>query len=230
VRQIRLLVLVVGAFVFAALAVGAAFLLFDVGDSGSDTGDSGDESPDEVLDRAQRALDAQEGYRIEVSGQNFVLPQWGGVDDGTVDIENSPSGAEARLYRTGDGEYEMLYTEGQTYFKRTTCEHFARVPGGGYETMLPFLLSETQALAKAEGRELSKTAPQDQLVVVAEMDYLGSVGVQIDAGTYLPTYILKPSATEGGGMTWAFSGWGEAPDVRSPEGEVPDQGPGGNPC
>ena len=46
---------------------------------------------------------------------------------------------------------------------------------------------------------------------------------------YVPVRMTLPVAG-GAPVVWEFSDWGDAPAVEKPLGNVPDQGPGGNPC
>jgi hypothetical protein len=186
------------------------------------------EPPAEVLLRSNRVMTGFKGYRIAVSARNFVLPQWGGSDSGSVAVGTFPAVAEASLYRTGDGPYSMLYFDNATYFQRETCDHSARVPGGGRETMLPFMWGETKALQNAANPQFIDTGEDGPVVVEADVEYLGRVQVEIDLQTYLPVEMRRPASSSGD--AWRFSDWGDAPVVEKTQGDVPDQGPGGNPC
>ena len=187
--------------------------------------------PAEVLKRANRAMTGKSGYSIAVTASNFGLPQWGGTDSGTVAIGVYPARVEAALARTGDGQYAMRYADDETFFQRSTCDHFARVPGGGRDTMLPFLWTETKFLQNAGNPVYVPTGgPEGPVIIEANVEYVGRAQVTIDRETYLPVELRRPANVSGGEVIWRFGDWGVAPDVMRPEGEVPDQGPGGNPC
>src|SRR2546426_7533122 len=96
---------------------------------GSDSGGVPD-SAREALQRAQHAVQGAGSYRVTVSGHNAVLPHWGGIDGGTVAVGTNGPLASATLDRTGDGQYTMLFVNNETLFRRSTCDHFSRVPGG----------------------------------------------------------------------------------------------------
>jgi hypothetical protein len=215
---------------------GISMLSFDGGvfrdlDATPGVPDPRKDPPAEVLKRANRAMTGKSGYSIAVTASAFGLPQWGGSDSGDVAIGVYPARASASLVRTGDGEYAMRYVDDETFFQRSTCDHFARVPGGGRETMLPFLWTETKALQKAGNPAYVPTGgPEGPVIIEANIEYVGRAQVEIDKETYLPVELRKPVEGEIGEVVWQFSGWGVAPDVTRPEGDVPDQGPGGNPC
>lgn len=186
-------------------------------------------SATEVLRDAQGALDCSGGYTISVSGHNLVLPQWGGVDDGTVRVNAREPGARAVLRRTGDDSYTMLYVNSQTFFERATCGHYARVPGGGSTVLAPFLWTTTNALVSGADAAIQSQAGTTVTVAVT-LAYLGQVTLEVDKATARPLKLVK-SRDPGSGSTstWTFGAWGEEPHVVAPVSKG-DQGPGGNPC
>jgi hypothetical protein len=226
---VRFLASLVIATVIITVA-GAMLLLISGVDSPEDINpyDPRADAPAEVLTRSNRALIGYQGYAISVSATNFVLPQWGGSDSGTVRVGNFPAAADASLYRTGDGPYSMRYVDSATYFQRETCDHFARVPGGGRETMLPFLWGETKALQNATNPVWVENGDGPP-TIEADVQYVGRVQVEVDQKEYLPVRMMMPVAGSAP-VVWEFGEWGDAPVVEAPSGEVPDRGPGGNPC
>lgn len=185
-------------------------------------------SPDEVLVRMQRAVAQRGSYHVAVSAKNMVLPRWGGVDGGTVDVNRDAPAANASLERTGDGRYTMLLVGGQTYFERSTCPTWTRVPGGGVEALAPFLLADL-----TDAQPLHPIgAVGNPAGIEAQSAQLGRVAVELDPATFLPLRLeTHPGDANGdGGSTWEFSRWGEDVRVAAPDGGVPDGGPGGNPC
>lgn len=183
----------------------------------------------QVLTEAQQALDCSGGYTISISGHNLVLPQWGGVDGGTVEVNPRQPGARAVLVRTGDGSYTMLFANNQTFFERTTCGHYARVPGGGATVLAPFLWTKTNALGS--GADAAPDAQSGTTVTVAvTLTYLGRVTLEVSRTTGRPLQLVKArDRSSGSKSTWIFGAWGRAPHVVAPVSEG-DQGPGGNPC
>jgi len=188
-------------------------------------------SPETVLKRAEAAIQRASGYTIEVAGHNFVLPRWGGIDEGTVEIGASGPVALARLQRTGDGAYRMILVAAQTYFRRSTCSHDTRVPGGGADVFAPFLLASNGYLSNASGLTLTRSDDGRLVRIAGAFGDLGPGAIEIDTATYLPTTLSTTANAAGGSQTaWRFTKWGEAPAVTAPAGDVPDNGPGGNPC
>ena len=125
-----------------------------------------------LLAGAQRAVDRAGSFELAVQGRNYVLPQWGGVDGGTVAVTRGGD-VTATLTRTGDGLYTMIFVNKQTYFERSTCSHWQRVPGGGATVLSPFLWSTTSPLSPAsQGSILSETA--GTAVVSATISSLGA--------------------------------------------------------
>ena len=183
-------------------------------------------SPTEILVRMQRAMSQKGSYRIEVRGQNLVLPQWGGVDSGTVDVKLDGSAASASLERTGDGRYTIELVDGQTYFQRSTCPSFTRVPGGGPQVLVPFILSDLTDPQPAH----PVGVVGDPAAIEASTPALGRVGLEVDPETFLPLRLARIHNDVDGSSGWEFSHWGEVVHVDAMNGEIPDRGPGGNPC
>jgi hypothetical protein len=162
-----------------------------------------------------------------------VLPQWGGVDGGTVTVTR---GGEtiATLTRTGDGLYTMYLVDKQTYFKRSTCSYWQRVPGGGSTVLSPFLWSTTSPLSSASHASIvSETS--GVAVVSATINPLGAgtAAIWISRATYLPmkmTWTAIASADSGSTTSWSFSGWDTDIAISEQLGSTSDGGPGGNPC
>jgi len=206
------------------------------GCGGDDDADSAPSSPDDWLARAQEALDSAQGYRLAMTGHNFTIPQWGGNDGGELVIGKGGQSAFGTLVRTGDGEYEVVYTANQTYFKRTTCDHFARIPGGGPDVLRPFLLARTSALSDAE--KAMTIAPRiffpgetpPTVTIVARLPDVGLVQIVIDVSTSRPVRLYLADNGSGTTQEWEFTGWGQGPQIATPIEYSGDQGPGGNPC
>jgi hypothetical protein len=186
-----------------------------------------------VLASAQEAVDRAGSFEIAVQGHNFVLPQWGGVDGGLVSVAGGGQ-ALATLVRTGDGLYTMYLVNRQTYFERSTCSHWLRVPGGGSTVLSPFLWSTTSPLSSASQASIvSETTAV--AVVSATITALGAgtATIWIARATNLPvkmTWTASASAGNGGTTSWSFSGWGVPVLVSEQLGSPSDNGPGGNPC
>ena len=75
-------------------------------------------SGQELADKIQAAIDAEGAYTLAVQQTNFVLPQWGGSDGGTVTVgrPDIKVAVNAELQRTGDGPYSIWLREGRTTF------------------------------------------------------------------------------------------------------------------
>jgi len=185
-------------------------------------------SAHEALARAEDGLDSAGGYRVEVHAHNLVLPRWGGIDAATLDVGADGPVATGTLQRTGDGPYTVIFADGQTYFRRATCDHFARIPGGGPDVLQPLFLPGTGILQDAEDARYVDDAG-GKLAIDATLSGLGDVRIELDAVSYRPLRIAQQQGSAAGAV-FAFSRWGVRPDVQPPAGTTPDQGPGGNPC
>lgn len=183
-------------------------------------------SPTDALGRVRVAVRATAGYRIVVEGHNFVLPQWGGVDDGEVNVRLDDGDVNAELERTGDDDYTMIRYDDQTFFQRSTCDYFQRVPGGGAAVLEPFVLPESILTAT----EVFVSAGPDVIAISGDFPNIGEALLEVDADTYLPQRLTRPRDEGGSKTVWTFADWGAAPSVDGPPGSPPDQGPGGNPC
>lgn len=186
-------------------------------------------SAQEALARAEDRLDSAGGYRVEMSGRNLVLPRWGGIDAATLDVNSEGPVATGTLRRTGDGPYAIVFAGGQTYFRRATCDHFARIPGGGADVLRPLFGPGTDILRDAEDARYLDDAGEGKLAIEATTPGLGDVRIELDAGSYRPLRIAQQQGSAAGAV-FTFSRWGVRPDVQSPTGTTLDQGPGGNPC
>lgn len=176
---------------------------------------------------AQAALDCATAYRVTVRGHNFVLPEWGGVDDGTVVVVGR-SGATAQLVRTGDGLYDMVLAAGATFYRRYTCPHWERRSGGAPDVLQPFRLGPTGALASAQGSAVVATSASS-LTVSARISEIGDARVSISLPGVLPLRIAWGAGVSSG--TWSITRVASPPPAPTPpSGPAPDQGPGGNPC
>jgi hypothetical protein len=208
-----------------AAAIGLAVLLLSA--RGPDARSRFDRlSPDEVLVRVQRAIERKGSYRVAVTGHNLVLPRWGGIDSGTVDVRVEGSAASADVERTGDGHYKIMLIDGQTFFQRRTCPSFTRVPGGGPEVLKPFVLSDL-----IDPRHFNPIGVIDPPAVIeVRTPELGRVALELDPESFLPVRLAKNNNQPDGSSEWQFSNWGEPVGVDAPSGDIADNGPGGNPC
>lgn len=128
--------------------------------------------PADAIERVQAVIQKAGGYRIAVTASNFVLTQWGGSDGGTVEVDESSGRVRAELQRTGEGgPYTIIRADGQTVFRRATCDQWARIPGGGVGVLEPFLFSKT--LAKVSTPSVSQDARG--LVIGGKVEQLGDV-------------------------------------------------------
>lgn len=182
------------------------------------------DDPEELFRAAAREFEG--GYRLRVEQSNFVLPQWGGADGGTVAVSGDGRRVRAELARTGeaDATYTILVVDGETFFRRSTCGETFRIPGGGNAVLDAFNFPKTGAFDRA-----AATATRvDGETVRARLEPLGEVVVTFAAGSTRPTEIR---GTAGGRpLSWTFEGWGESPMVEKPAPPVQDRGPGGIPC
>lgn len=189
-------------------------------------------SGEELADRIQKALDGKGAYTISAQQENFVLPQWGGVDGGTVTVgrDDGRITAAASLYRTGDGDYDLWLRNGQTYFKRSTCNDLARVPGGGGPVLSPFVFLGNDRIRGASGLK----AATGRTALILTLDGLGETEISFDPRTFLPNQLSSRTATNNGKpLVWTFGDWGVEPRIEPSPSEFSnayDRGPGGNPC
>lgn len=183
-------------------------------------------SAGEILAAAQSAVDCSGGYRVTIHGHNLILPLWGGIDDAIVLVNTQPQ-ARASVRRTGDGAYSLVYVEGQTAFRRDTCDHWARRSGGGGDVLTPFLWHTTRALVSATGPQVVSREP-GRVEVSATLRFLGPVLLSVEVATARPVQLIASGPDMD--TTWTFDAWGTPPAVTWPPGPLPDQGPGGNPC
>jgi len=177
----------------------------------------------------QEAVECSGGYRVVVTGHNLVLPDWGGVDSATVDVSTVDQVAAVNLERTGDGPYALILINGQTYFKRSTCDHFARVNGGGASVLEPFLLGMSGVLQSTPGATAG-VLPNGTISVAATLKDVGPAKLTLDPSSDRPVQLSAAKPESGTVTNWTFTAWGSRPTVQAPGGQVPDQGPGGNPC
>lgn len=177
-----------------------------------------------ALGQVQNAIDRQDSYTVTVVGHNLVLPQWGGAELGTVKVAKRGAEAWATLGRTGEqnATYAITLVDGQTFFKRSTCNETFRVPGGSGAVLGPFLLHTTLSLLNAQSPVRTTSGFE------ATFDTIGHVRIEIDPRTNLPARIYRAGVGES--LDWLFSDWGKTTvDVSAPS-NVQDRGPGGDPC
>lgn len=207
------------ALVFPVTLLFAAILMSACGDDKPARSFS---NGSEALKAAQDAVAHAGGYRIRVQQTNFVLARWGGSDGGTVEVSSDGTEAIARLKRTGENnaDYEIRLTDGETYFKRSTCDQAFHISGGG-AVLQPYLLMQTNALASAQDARLEDGR------IRATLANLGEVFIDLD-GKARPKMISSVLSTRQ--LVWTFDSWGNDIDVKKPAGVAGDGGPGGNPC
>ncbi|MGD1053328.1 MAG: hypothetical protein ABR950_05805 [Candidatus Dormibacteria bacterium] len=197
------------------------------------TSAGGSVSATSLLAAAQQAVDCERSFELTVQGHDYVLPQWGGVDGGMV-LVTQDGEVLATLTRTGDGLYTMYLVNSQTYFERSTCSHWLRVPGGGSTVLRPFLWSTTSPLSSASQPSIvSETSAVAVVSATIAALGAGTATIWITRATDLPTKMTwTASASAGSGATtaWSFSGWGTGIEVSEQLGSPSDDGPGGNPC
>ena len=188
-------------------------------------------TPEAIMGCVERAVAGSEGYSLTITGHNFVLPEWGGIDSGTIEVGTDGPVVRGDVERTGDGPYALVSLNGETFFQRSTCDHMARVPGGGATVVRPFLLGTSGALSRATNVRFGGSANKGFIALRANIEDLGDVFIQLDTSTYLPYRLVKEGGPNGESQfQWLFSDWGQIPSVSKPAGIPPDQGPGGNPC
>lgn len=179
--------------------------------------------PAQALRLAQENLREWGGYRLRFEQSNFILPQWGGVDAGVIEVNRDATTARAVLTRTGEpgATYTITMSGGQTYFQRSTCQETFRIPGGGPDVLRPLLLFKTNSLRNVTDAQWSGSSIH--AVVVG----LGPVEVLLDEKGR-PKEVRGTS--NGQPLVWRFEAWGVNPGVSAPPGSVQDRGPGGIPC
>lgn len=178
----------------------------------------------------QAAVDGRGSYRITAEQENLVLPQWGGSDGGSVEVGAKGAIMVANLARTGDGQYSIVFRDGETLFIRGTCREWARIPGGGRDVLAPFVIAGNRRIAEATNLRLSTEVGTSGGTLLMTMAGLGEVEIAFSGETNLPTTIRSATATNNGKpLRWEFDNWGVA--VAKPLISASyDRGPGGNPC
>ena len=86
---------------------------------------------------------------------------------------------------------------------------------------------------KSEPPKVTAAPPTEAAVPTISQDILlVPVTSYVPYARTTPTGPVRMTLPVAGGapVVWEFSDWGDAPVVETPTGEVPDQGPGGNPC
>ena len=223
------LAVLVGGIVLAAVTV--ALVVSTLHEEGDDRATTliTSATAGELLRSAQMAVAQSGGHRIEVAGHNFVLPQWGGIDEGTVDAGGGGQ-VRAHLYRTGDGWYDVVAVEGETFFRRETCDVWARVPGGGRDVLRPFSLADLEQPGEEQTPSVYRRSTSTVISVQVKLGDGARGSLEVDGDTLRPVRLATERDAASGAQTeWRFSGWGEPADVSKPRAEY-DRGPGGNPC
>jgi hypothetical protein len=205
--------------------VAVALALLACGDKDSPpaaTQAPGASEPEAALRAAQAKLESSGGYTIHAEQTNFILPQWGGADAGTVQVDGRGDRAMAQFARTGEPRavYVIYFIDEQTYFRRSTCNQTFRVPGGGADVLLPYLFARNGILAGATAIE------GDAMSIRARLPGLGDVTVTLDSEGRLASIVREGASP----LRWTFADWDEAPWVNRPTGTLEDRGPGGVPC
>ncbi|MGE0602076.1 MAG: hypothetical protein AB7J35_21975 [Dehalococcoidia bacterium] len=176
-----------------------------------------------------RAMEGAKTYQITANQENLVLPRWGGSDGGSVSVDLSAEAAVADLRRTGDGQYAIVLTDGETYFKRETCPDWTRIQDGA-DVLAPFIITADE-LSRSKVLEVLKSPPGSPLLTVkADLAGLGVVTLEVDKTTGLPFRISSDELTNNGkSLAWTFSEWGASVSVPKVSTDRVG-GPGGNPC
>lgn len=119
-------------------------------------------------------------------------PCWGGSDGGTVEVDLDSGTAYARLFRTGDGDYEVLLRRGQSSFKRESCPTWARTQDGA-GVLAAFVLTPGEVRSS---RDLGNGE--------YELAGLGRVSMELDSAGR-PAVIRSDWLTGNGQpLTWRF--------------------------
>lgn len=183
----------------------------------------------EVLRRAQQQVDQTAGYHVAMQGPNFNLPRWGGIRAATLSIGPQGLNAVGTVERTGDGSYAVVVTGGHSYFRRSTCDYWTRIPDAN--VFAPFMWGANGALRRVQNPSFAQDALPGEIAVEADLDELGRVRITLEPDSYRPVRLagVPPPANQTE-LVWLFSRWGETADAPRPAGTIPDRGPGGNPC
>ncbi len=231
----------------AVLAFGAALLLFAwCGRDSADAPDSGALPPAAAQTQAQRAtgkavtlaevqaaVSSYPGFALSMLGHNLVLPQWGGIDGPSrFEVNMLEHMVRGSITRTGepDATYEIRYVEREAFFKRSTCDRWFRVPGGGAGLFLGVFDLWHAGFADAPLERVRSEGPVD--VFSGELAGFGPVVLRVDRGSGLPGLISSDDGKRSDGAIFdvSFRDWGEGPQVEPPRGSIEDRGPGGVPC
>lgn len=176
-----------------------------------------------ALAQVQQAIDAADGYTLDVQQTNFILPRWGGADSGEVQVSRHGASAKATLKRTGeqDATYAIFDVGTATYFQRSTCPQAFRISGDNVSVLAPYMLAGTLRITHAAN------ASVDGSVIRATLAGLGPVVIQVDLHTHRPMVITGRNGS--GPVVWTFKQWGNV-QVRAPSPVAGERGPGGIPC
>jgi len=187
--------------------------------------------PQQAIALALRTARTSAGYTVTMTGHNFLLPRWGGIDGATLRVATNGAAVSGSVDRTGDGSYDVLFTGGQTFFQRSTCDHQTRVPGGGANVFTPFLIASNGDLERATDLAYVQPTVDTAVAIKGRFGDLGVAVIELDARTYEPRRLaIGRDPASGTEAVWLFTDWGRAPDVQPPHAPIPDNGPGGNPC
>ena len=186
--------------------------------SGSSNLTNTSEATGSGLSAAAAAVEQAGSYRLVVEQSNLVLPRWGGSDGGEVLVDVEAGVAYARLFRTGDGPYEIVLSDGETAFKRETCATWARLQDAA-GTLALFVVTPDELRRSSEigGGEY-------------DLEGVGRVQLEFDADGRPSVLRSKDLTGNGKDLEWRFEDWGTRVDAPKPGTNLRLSGPGGNPC
>lgn len=93
----------------------------------------------------------------------------------------------------------------------------------------PFLLGMSGVLQSVPGAS-EGALPNGTISVGATLKDVGPAKLTVDPYSDRPVQLNAEKPDSGTVTSWTFTAWGSRPKVQAPAGQVPDQGPGGNPC
>jgi hypothetical protein len=209
------------AFVWAVAAALALVVAAACGDSKSPqktvpaSPTEADPAAMQALARAEGSLEA--GYTVTITAGGFVLPGFGPIDAGTVQVGEHAEAVQAQVRRSGDtAAYTLVYAAGQTYFRRAGCDAFAKLADGA-DTFDALLFPKTHALRDGAGPHMLDSS--GRVVVDTTIAGLGEALVQADpADGHLVTIVFGDQPDNAGhlGFTFDFSDLGKPLQATAP--------------
>lgn len=186
-----------------------------------------------TLAQVQAAVSSYPGFTLVMLGHDLMLPQWGGIDGPSrFEVNMLEHMVRGSVTRTGepDATYEIRYVEREAFFKRSTCDDWFRLPGGGANMFLGVFDLWHTGFADAPLERVRSEGTTD--IFEGQLGGFGPVVVEVDRGSELPGALHSgdEKRSDNANFDIVFRDWDEGPHVEPPPGSIDDRGPGGVPC